>query len=217
MEEVQAEAQVVAEGGVYQITSKNTLNPGDKEMLENKFQEFLFRGCLNTKMEDFFVSNSIKFDFVYNPQLSAPAAFVPGGSQTIYFRDSPSIQQDALSEELFHAYQQWNYSGGITQYYQQGLSNIEFEAKLYKDIISSFEGGSLVGVPYGHPQHAAYQQWILSLTSNLTKYPTAIQANDFLTYMGYFKEAYPEYNKPSVSHLTGQALLNLINTSTCPK
>lgn len=205
-------------GGVSAITNNNTLNPGDKEMLEDRYQEFLNRGCLNEKMSEHFVSNGIKFDFNYNPALPAPAAFAPAGQSSIYFRDSPSIQQDALSEELFHAYQHSYYQGGITQYYEQGLPNIEFEAKLYKDIISLFSGGATAGVPFGHPQHQAYSDWLDVLTNNRTKYPTSISGASFLFFLEAFKQAYPEYaTKPSTSSLTGQALTNLVSTSNCPK
>lgn len=47
-----------------------------------------------------------------------------------------SITSGNLQEELFHAAQDAFYPGGTSQYSNIGFSNVEFEAKLYRDIVN---------------------------------------------------------------------------------
>ncbi|MGV8090409.1 MAG: hypothetical protein AB2L24_00905 [Mangrovibacterium sp.] len=54
----------------------------------------------------------------------------------MYFKDNSQITSENLKEELFHAVQDAYYPCGIAQYSNVGYSNIEFEAKLYKDVIA---------------------------------------------------------------------------------
>lgn len=75
--------------------------------------------------------------------ISHPAEYNPNNN-TITFRNTSDINANAIIEEVFHAYQNTVYQGGTTQYsrYKPGNTNIEFEAKLFKDIRTALYGGA---------------------------------------------------------------------------
>jgi hypothetical protein len=111
------------------------------------------------------------------------------------------------------------YDGGTSQYLNTGKSNIEFEAKLYKDLVTYAElkAGTLTGIPATSPLFLEYETWIKQRTSNLTKYPSQIPLDKYFYFLEAFKQAYSEYNYPTNPNLYPDALMNLIKSSPCSK
>lgn len=101
--------------------------------------------CATNNIENT-VWNSLKFNV--NGSIGSPAQY-NSGNNTITFRDSPSINLNNILEEVYHAYQNTIYPGGISQYslFKPGFTNIEFEAKLFKDVYSVLYGGMISGNP----------------------------------------------------------------------
>lgn len=84
-----------------------------------------------------------RLSFVINPQMKSPGAYNRKNKQ-ILFRESKSINYHVLVEEFFHAYQDQVIGIGSHRY-DQAHANIEFEAKLYSDIIQMKYVDYLVG------------------------------------------------------------------------
>jgi hypothetical protein len=122
-----------------------------------------------------------------------------------------------LQEEFFHGYQDVYYSGGTSQYASIGKSNIEFEAKIFEDLVSTLEtGGGINGAPAGHPKSTEYKLWIeQELANNYSSYPTQINLDKYFYFLEAFKESYPEYNYPTRSDLYPDALINLTKSKKC--
>lgn len=119
-----------------------------------------------------------------------------------------------MREELYHGYQDAYYPGGTSQYINVGRSNIEFEAHLFKDIVSALEtGGGVTGVPLGNPKHEEYTLWLrYELTNNYTSYPKQINLDKYFYFLESFKQSYPKYNYPTRPDLYPNALMNLTNS-----
>lgn len=124
-----------------------------------------------------------------------------------------------LQEELFHAYQNYTVPGGTAQYLGStpGHANIEFEAKVARDImqyIDQISGGDAVPDPN-------YTTWIEGSTNNFTKYPTSFSSSmqsSYYTYMAEFVQGNPGYSSTSIDPtMTPISLINLSNSSNCPK
>lgn len=126
------------------------------------------------------------------------------------------ITAPAFWEELFHAYQDKHYSGGLIQYNTTGKSNVEFEAKLLRDINTYIDGRAGVFAINGN---AEYLTWLDEITGGGETYPTAYSeiANKYFYFMEMFKSTNPLYNYPIVPTLQPTAMFEIINTSNCKK
>jgi hypothetical protein len=199
------------------ITASNQLNPAQTQQLKEALSDFINR-CLQKAIYDMTVAKGLKYNFKIDPN-SQLATYNPNNKQ-LTFQSSTYIDEQYFREELFHGYQDSYYDNGIGQYGSSGgLANIEFEAKLFKDILGAVEGipGQTFGVPYGNPKHDEYQSWISEITSSYTKYPTQINLAKYFEFLEAFKDSYPNYNSPTISTLKPDALMNAINGSNCSK
>ncbi|MGM0667637.1 MAG: hypothetical protein ACQETA_09975 [Bacteroidota bacterium] len=118
-------------------------------------------------------------------------------NNTITFRNSSSIDANNIVEELFHAYQNTIYPGGAGQYskFKPGWTNLEFEAKLFKDIYlytelfangneSSLDGES-VSIGFPNEQMDEYNAWVIQI-ANEGFTPTVME--QYSTMLGYFNQ-----------------------------
>jgi hypothetical protein len=114
---------------------------------------------------------------------------------------------------LFHAYQHLN-SSTLTQMTSPyiGWSNIEFESKVYHDVICYLKNSTPCAL-WGNDSEE-YFNWIIEITNNMTMYPTweKMQAKyyklleDFVIYN-------PNYNYPIDYNLKPSAIFKA--TSGC--
>ncbi|MBW1614439.1 MAG: hypothetical protein JRJ57_10815 [Deltaproteobacteria bacterium] len=180
-------------GGESPSQSFRPLTADESEMLEsvriNISQDCATNNVVNS------VWSSLSFNAISS--LATPAQYNVTNN-TITFNNSSSINANAILEELFHAYQNTIYPGGIGQYSmgEPGFTNLEFEAKLFKDIyyytelyvngndetLMNGESGS-IGFP--NQQMGEYGAWVLQIAyEGFT--PTLMQ--QYSTMLGYFNQ-----------------------------
>lgn len=141
-------------------------------------------------------------------------------NKTIKFKNGDQITHQVIKEELFHRYQDAYYSGGTAQYVTTGKSNIEFEAKLMRDLMGiQTNGGGVTTQTVGEEHQVEYLMWLNDITDGGTKYPTQWSevSSQYFHYLELFKQANPLYNYPTVNNLYPNALFSMIISSGCPK
>lgn len=130
--------------------------------------------------------------FNVNGSISNPAQYNPNNN-TITFRNTSDINANAIIEEVFHAYQNTVYQGGTTQYsrYKPGNTNIEFEAKLFKDIGTALYGGAWsASIGFPNPYMYEYDMWVRSIAE---KGITLTLLAKYSTMLGYFNQYSSQY------------------------
>jgi hypothetical protein len=139
-------------------------------------------------------SSGFKFTFKIDASLKTPGGYDPN-TNTIKFRSTSDINYNSLLEELFHAYQHLidNISEHLVSPYL-GRSNIEFEAKLYIDLIALlYDGTCCLG-----GQSNEYLQWLFSITNDGQTAPTWNEIQPYYYYfLELFKQEKPAYNFPT--------------------
>jgi len=195
------------------IVKTSNLTESQTTELAQKLQDWrLFGGCYTKWILSYFVNQNKKFDFVAQQTYPTPASYV-NGKITINV-GSMVYDNVGLGEEFFHAYQDMYYSGGINQYVNKGRPNIEFEAKLFWDIVSSRSGNG--GTSLAIQDNPIYDKWINDLTHDGTQTPQweEIQPRYF-EFMNIFKVKAPQYDKEVIPTLLPSAMLNVLNNSSC--
>ena len=130
------------------LIRSHSLDSSQLELLLKAINEFKSKeeDCLLQALYDQLVNKKVKIDFrMYsNPTENSAAANYDPRYKSISFRENSTITKESLIEELFHAWQDAFYPGGTTQYGKDaqgnklsGYVNIEFEAKIYKDILDN--------------------------------------------------------------------------------
>jgi hypothetical protein len=168
-------------GGGYTLQSSRPLTATETQNLGLVRNE-LTKDCATNK-----VINAVWSGLIFNVDgsISTPAQYDPN-TNTITFRGSSDINANAIIEEVFHAYQNTLYPGGIAQYsrYKPGNTNIEFEAKLFKDICTSLYGGVWsISIGFPNAYMLEYEMWVNSVADNGFT-PTLMQK--YNTMLGYF-------------------------------
>lgn len=188
-------------------------------MLIDALDQFL-NECTNRRMFSYFESNNIKFNFSMNSSTNGSAGY-SYTTQGISFMNSSSISYDALQEELFHGLQDNFYQGGLQAIIQNnnyGRSNIEFEAKLYADILKVIRGeGCCMTVQGNNSLDNEYYEWIFDFTNEGTSLPNSYSEiqDQYFNYLEAFKSSYPNYSFPTDPNRQPQALFSMIQTSNC--
>ncbi|MDY0142849.1 MAG: hypothetical protein RBR97_13245 [Bacteroidales bacterium] len=187
-------------GGTSGTTTQPTSRPltSTEKSTLNQLKSQLSTDCANGKVVSK-VWNGMKF--AVNGSISTPAQW-DLNSNTITFQ-SGNFQFTELMEELFHAYQNTVYPGGIGKYSQgkPGNTNIEFEAKLFKDIYTALYGGAWnasIGFPDSYMK--LYQDWVFLISEEGF---TPALMGQYNTMLGYFNQ---------YSHGYGGYLLSSLNT-----
>lgn len=148
------------------------------------------------------VWNSLKF--IIDPSIGGPAGYDPV-TNTISFRDNLSIKDINIIDELFHAYQNYFYPGGTAQYKgKPGATNLEFEAKFFKDLYDFYTydiiGGS-ANINFPPEGLAAYTSLIFDVydhgfnQSALDQYSNVL--GFFLNYSAYRQGTLDIFKKPN--------------------
>jgi hypothetical protein len=162
--------------------TKRELTPDEKNKLIIAKKD-LMRYCPNQLIINTVWNN---LSFKIDPSIGGPAGF-DHLSNTIFFRDMASIAGINIVEEIFHAYQNSFYSGGIGQYWKKpGETNIEFEAKFYKDFMEFLKDGVTA---YSASQDFSFSEMsdYISLLFNLRESGfTSGVLNQYYTCLEYF-------------------------------
>jgi hypothetical protein len=141
--------------------------------------------------------------FAVDGSITTPAQW-DRTTNTITFQNSNQINPENVMEELFHAYQNTVYPGGTGKYSKgkPGNTNIEFEAKLFRDIYTALYGGGWSGCfdfPYSIMDQ--YQKWVCTISEGFN--PELM--GQYGVMLGYFNQ---------YSHGYGGFLLSNLNTPT---
>jgi len=198
------------------ITISSTLNTAQTTELREALNDFI-NPCLNNNLFSQLVVRGKKFNFAMGSSGGGLGGYNPN-TNTITFASTNNITAEVLREELFHGYQDIFYSGGIAQYFgHDGESNIEFESKLFKDLVNMVGGGGMQsGVTADHPKAGAYTSWLFDMTS-AGKFPTVLNLDKYQEYLQAFRECYATHNEPARPDLLPNALMQLIKGSNCPQ
>jgi hypothetical protein len=194
-----------------QISNICFLVGSQRTKAETALNNLINEGCFTSSVYNFLVSCRVKLDFKMNSSLEDPASYGPA-SKSISFRGDADITSANLKEELFHAMQDAYYPGGIAQYVSTtGKVQIEFEAKLYKDI--DLEYGCCYifqdpSIPY--EIRNGYTMWVESIRDTRN-----ISNDDYQNWLGYFNQYHPRYNSSISSNLTSPSVLHSV-ISQCP-
>ncbi len=128
------------------------------------------------------ITNSAKYNYATN---------------TITFKSSSDIDKYNVIEEFFHAYQNTIYPEGTCQYHlgTPGYTNIEFEAKLFKDIFGILRLMGMSGsIGFPRDYKSDYGDWVfnLSLETSMERFNQAL-LEKYSTMLGYFNQYDSEY------------------------
>jgi hypothetical protein len=201
------------------MKNANSLTSDQKATLQALLNTIL-QDCIGQATIGYLLSNNDTFNFQMNPTISGQASYNPA-TGAIDLNNVTTLSAANLEEEFFHAYQNFNYPNGTTQYAgKAGPANIEFEAKVLKDItwnMDMYNGNGTGGAwTLSDP---AYISWIKSITNNFTQYPTSFtptQLTQYFNFIPEFLQQNPGYSGDTEnSNLNPTAMFSLINSSSC--
>lgn len=159
---------------------------------------------------DQLVSRNIRINFKLDPSSPNPAYYNPA-DKTIYFKDANAISEYKIPEEMFHAMQDYFYSGGILQYSTVGNPNIEMEAKIFLDAIGetccSFFGTNAIS---SNNDWIIYQSYLELIHQISWKKTSTFTTETYNYWLGIFRQYNPAYNKPISPDFTDTYLLNYL-------
>ncbi len=192
------------DGGYYFPQAPRPLDSREIEML-NLARNDLTKDCATNK-----IINTVWGGIIFNVDgsITTPAQYNVA-TNTISFRNSDAINANNILEELFHAYQNTVYPGGIGQYsrYRPGNTNIEFEAKLFKDIYCYTKQqvndqvipcGTSATNGFPGPVVNLYMNWVIDIA--FQGFTPALM-EQYKTMLGYFNQYNVEYGGYLVTSL----------------
>lgn len=205
------------------LVNSISMTYSQRSKLNTALQSFIDEGCMQEALYEELVDRNVKLNFrMYsNPnENSAPATYNPDDSSLIFSRID-NITAENLKEELFHAFQDAYYTGGIEQYGKDsignklpGYVNVEFEAKVFKDISRNLDYGCCYifdGMHIPIETRIAYFNWIESIQSN-----PALITEEYDEWLDLFNLYHPEYSSSKHDDLPLSSALNtLLGMSDC--
>lgn len=180
------------------ILNHNYLNITQTILLESALNNLINSYCLAQTLYNSLVNRGSKLNFTMGGNY--PALYNPW-NKTISFNANSTITSETLKEELFHALQDSYYSGGTSQYTTTGKVNIEFEAKLFKDVMVCCGAFNIGNAPSNI--NGDYSLWVLDLGGD----PSKITYSDYQKWLGLFNQYTPEYASPVSPNLNSPSLL----------
>jgi len=198
------------------MKNPNSLTAAQKAQIQAVLNQIL-QNCIGQATFNYFNSNNDKFDFEVNSAIAEPASYNPT-TNVINIQNPATVTPAALQEELFHAYQNKTMPGGTAQYAgKAGDANIEFEAKLLRDITYYINPGT-VGNEWA-VSGDNYTEWLGTITNGGTSFPTSFTSSQLTTYflyMGDWLNQNPGYSSDIINgNLNPTVMFNLINSSAC--
>ena len=196
------------------LALSNTLNPTQTALLEAALDEWAEGQCLDGAVYNYLLDVNAKMNFTMDANLIDPAGYDPV-SKTLKFRNNSDINSENLKEELFHAMQDNYYSGGTAQYLEIGKVNIEFEAKVFKDIaMDPLSVCCYAFFSNNVPNQVKmdYMLWIYEIRENYSSL-TDSQYQDFLCLFNLYLTDYS--SQVSTDLLTPSLIRKLNDRSNC--
>ncbi len=183
------------------------LSDSQLNQLEGVVEDYL-SDCLNVQMFEYVVGEEKKVCFKIGSTNGEPGSYNHLTS-TISFANSNAINASVFGEEFFHTYQDVYY-GGLSQYSNVGRSNIEFEAKLFHDLV--YGEFQCCMVFSNSDVFTEYFIWLTEVTNDFSSLPNWDDISDnYFYYLDEFKKDKPDYDYPTDYTLQPGALLNLEN------
>ncbi|WP_418894678.1 hypothetical protein [Limibacterium fermenti] len=199
-----------------QILKGISMTDTQKSKLNQALSEFIHEGCMQVALYNTLVDNRVYLDFGMMPS-SNPASY-HSESKGITFANTESITSTSLKEELFHAWQDAYYPGGISQYAETGRVNIEFEAKFFKDLLNNPEmyNGCCYAFNVNVLPNNLYTEYINLIYNIKDSGKMEFEDTDYQKWLNLFQKYDTDYTSPMANNLsTPKALRNLINNSKC--
>lgn len=189
------------------IMGINSLSITQNNLLETALNKLINEQCLTQTVYNSLVGSGVKINFKMNSGGSLGQYY--SDTKTITFKYNSSITAEVLKEELFHAAQDNYYSGGITQYTNTGRVNIEFEAKLYKDIMAiACCGAFQIGTAPEEVKNS-YEVWVRTIQDDSSN----ISDMQYQYWLNLFNQYTPGYSSPLSPNLSSpNALKSLISS-----
>ena len=194
------------------ISKTSNLDQVQTNLLEKALNE-LTNLCSDNYIYNDLVAQGKKFNFKMNSSLVGLAGY-DATTKTFSFRNNDAISSGKLKEEFFHAFQDAFYTGGISQYYNaSGHVNIEFEAKLYKDISSPYCCQAFHESTAPQNIKDDYEKWIRTLR---TSQNFVISPISYQKWLNLFNQYTTSYSSPTSNSLNyPHAIDHIINMSNC--
>lgn len=199
---------------MHPLISSHSLSTPQFELLIQAFNDLQDEGCMQKALYDALIARNVKLNFGMKTN-TAPGGYNPKTGELL-FSDNTSITSAVLKEELFHAWQNAYYSGGIAQYLNVGKVNIEFEAKLYQDIIEGEDASCCLAFRGDHIPVEIRNNYFFWIESVRFKPDRSFSDSDYTKWLALFDQYDPEYGSAtSINLLLPLALRDLIGSSNC--
>ena len=182
------------------FNTKKELNDSQENKLKIAFKQ-VYGLSVHRKFVDL-LRNRVKLKYRIDPNQTNPGRYNPT-TKEITFRSQNDIEYYTLLEELFHAYQ--DYVVGLSKFVhsldKKGVTNFEFEAKLYADItnLANLEYISTISSTFQilGSNDENYLTWLTEITEAHKKYPTWDDMKDkYFHFLQEFEKNSPAYNDP---------------------
>ncbi len=198
------------------MNDPNSLTTDQKTQLQTILNNIL-KDCIGRSTYNYLTSNGHKFDFLINSGAKPPASYNPS-NQSIAIKDPSSLDATSLQEEFFHAYQNYTMPGGTTQYLgKSGSANIEFEAKVLRDMNTMVNGqGGILAITGDN-----YRNFLIDVTNGFSAFPSSFTPSQLTQYFNYMNDFIQPSQNPGYSNdiikgdLNPTSMFNLINNSPC--
>ncbi len=197
------------------VSAMNLTTQSQINKLAQAFEEFKNKNCGNKAIYNKLLNRGTKFNFGMNSNIGGYASYNPI-DKSLNFKDESSIIANNLEEELFHAWQDNFYSGGISQYLISpyiGRSNIEIESRVLRELMFSMRNGYFA--EYGSE---SFRSLIISLSDYYrinNKFPSQLsdlQKSFFINSVNDLKVVLPDYNFPTNPTLYPNALMDILSS-----
>ena len=189
---------VIPSPDLIKIIKKHSLTSDQLKKI-NEFLEDLLKECGFKFMYEQIIGNKYFFnDIKIDPNLSSHSAAYNADTGILSFYNSSSINADYFREEFVHLYQTAIHGKTMMGFFQNfSRGNAEFEAKVIQDLLCSLRGAGCWYFGAGRDYGASYTSWIISLTSNGTRFPNTNDIlNTTINGKGYWDFLKDFLNKP---------------------
>ncbi|WP_345954222.1 hypothetical protein [Mucilaginibacter sp. PAMB04168] len=141
------------------MKSNSCLDSTQTRKLETAVNSFYDQGCMNQLIYRYLTGNGIQFKICADSTsagwtTNVSAAYNPF-DKSINVRNSRLADFGTLEEEFFHAFQDYTYTGGTSQYAATANGNLEFEYRFCEDVITG-NGSNTFTDPEIRQKYIAY-------------------------------------------------------------
>ncbi len=196
----------VQQSDLEKIMECEELSDAQLSQLEGVLANYL-SNCFLLNIYEYQVDNETKLCFKMGSSNDEEGGY-QSGEGSILFNSDGSINLITFSEEFFHSYQHTYYGSLPTQAPFFGRSNIEFEAKMYWDIVTQ-PGPCCLAIRGVNAPVTEYWLWLSEISNDFTSIPDwNLMQDDYYYWLEKFVEFNPDYNYPIDYNKKPDAMLN---------